>query len=300
MTGKDLLGGIEAGGTKFVCAVGTGPGDIEVAAFPTVSPDESIRRAVAFFREAAGTRLSSLGIASFGPINLDEKSSTYGRITTTPKAAWRDFDIVGAVAKALPVPVAFETDVNAAALAEGEWGAARDVDDYVYITVGTGIGGGIVVRRRPVHGLLHPEIGHLHVERREGDTFPGICPFHGNCLEGLASGPALAKRWGCPPESLPATHPAWELEAQYLGMALSTLVCTLSPQRFILGGGVMQQEGLLPAIRRNVARILNGYIDRPELRDAIDGYIVPSGLRNHSGVLGGIILAGQLLQRLKQ
>ena len=162
MTGKDLLGGIEAGGTKFVCAVGTGPDDLEVAAFPTVSPDESIRRAVAFFRGAAGPRLSSLGIASFGPIDLDEKSSTYGRITTTPKAAWRDFDIVGAVAKALPVPIAFETDVNAAALAEGEWGAARDVDDYVYITVGTGIGGGIVVRRRPVHGLLHPEIGHLH------------------------------------------------------------------------------------------------------------------------------------------
>ena len=299
MTGKHLLGGIEAGGTKFVCGIGTGPADLEVFTFPTSSPDDSIRRALAFFRGAAGPRLSSLGIASFGPIDPNRDSSRYGQITTTPKTAWRNFDIVGEVAKALPVPIAFETDVNAAALAEGEWGAARDVDDYVYITVGTGIGGGVVVNRRPVHGLLHPEIGHLHLAQREDDSFAGICPFHGNCLEGLASGPALAKRWGCPPESLPATHPAWELEAQYLSMSVCTLVYTLCPRRVILGGGVMQQNALFPMIRRNVVRLLNGYIDTAEFHDAIDSYIVSPRLGSHSGVLGAMLLGGQLLQRLQ-
>ena len=299
MTGMDLLGGIEAGGTKFVCGIGTGPDDLEVVAFPTVSPDDSIRRAVTFFRDAAGPRLSSLGIASFGPIDLNQKSSSYGHITTTPKTAWRNFDIVGAVAKALPVPVAFETDVNAAALAEGEWGATTDVDDYVYITVGTGIGGGVVVRRRPVHGLLHPEVGHLHLLQREDDSFAGTCPFHGNCLEGLASGPALAKRWGCPPESLPATHPAWQLEAQYLSIAVCTLIYTLCPHRFILGGGIMQQDALLPMIRRNVVRLLNGYLDKPEFH-ATDGYIVSPQLGGRSGVLGAMLLARQLLRPLKQ
>jgi fructokinase len=296
----DLLGGIEAGGTKFVCGIGTGPDDIEVVAFPTVSPDDSIRRAVTFFRDAAGSRLSSLGIASFGPIDLDQKSSSYGRMTTTPKAAWRNFDIVGAVAKAFPVPIALETDVNAAALAEGEWGAARDVDDYLYITVGTGIGGGVVVRRRPVHGLMHPEIGHLYLAQREDDSFAGICPFHGKCLEGLASGPALAKRWGCPPETLPAGHRAWELEAHYLSMAVCTLVCALCPHRFVVGGGVMHQDTLLPMIRRNVARLLNGYIEKSELREAIDAYIVSPRLGSHSGVLGAMLLAGRLLQRRKR
>lgn len=293
-----LLGGIEAGGTKFVCGVGTGPDDLEVVDFPTMSPDETIRRAVAFFRDTAGSRLSSLGIASFGPIDLNHKSSSYGHITTTPKAAWRNFDIVGIVAKALPVPIAFDTDVNAAALAEGRWGAGRDVDNYVYITVGTGIGGGVVVRRQPVHGLLHPEIGHLHVARREDDSFLGICPFHGSCLEGMASGPALARRWGCTPESLPAAHPAWELEAHYLSVALCTLIYTVCPQRIILGGGVMQQDALLPMIRRNVLRLLNGYIDKSELREA-DGYIVSPQLGSRSGVLGAMLLPGELRQRLK-
>ena len=295
-----ILGGIEAGGTKFVCGVGTGPDDLEVVAFPTVSPEECIRQAVAFFQRAAGSRLSSLGIASFGPIDLNRNSSTYGHITTTPKAAWRNFDIVGALGKALPVPIAFETDVNAAALAEGQWGAARDVADYVYITVGTGIGGGVVVERRPVHGLMHPEIGHLHLQQQEDDPFAGICPYHGNCLEGLASGPAIAKRWGCSPERLPATHPAWELEAQYLAVAVSTLVYTLSPHRFILGGGVMQQDALLPAIRRNLLRLLNRYIGKSELHEGIDGYIVRPGLSSHSGVLGAILLAGRLLEGVKQ
>jgi fructokinase len=289
----DVFGGIEAGGTKFVCGIGTGPEDLQVISFPTASPEESIPQAIRFFRNAAGSRLRGLGIASFGPIDLDANSATYGYITTTPKTAWREFNIVGALAKALAVPVAFETDVNAAALAEAEWGAARDVEDCLYITIGTGIGGGVVVRRRPVHGLLHPELGHLRVAHLEEDTFPGSCPFHGNCLEGLASGPALSKRWGCPAEELPANHPAWELEAHYVAHALSSVILTVSPHRIILGGGVMQQETLLPLIRRNVVLLLNGYIAKTQVKEGIDRYIVPPQLGRHSGVLGAILLAGR-------
>jgi fructokinase len=198
----------------------------------------------------------------------------------------------------LAVPVAFETDVNAAALAEAEWGASRDVEDSVYITVGTGIGGGVVVKGEAVHGLLHPEIGHIRVAHDlDKDPFTGSCQFHGDCLEGLASGPALSQRWGRPPENVPATHPAWELEAHYLASAIAILVYTLSPHRIVLGGGVMQQDALFPMIRRNVVRFMNGYIAKPQLREEIDRYIVPPGLGRYSGVLGAILLAGRCRQR---
>ncbi|HTL61454.1 MAG TPA: ROK family protein [Nitrospira sp.] len=287
----EIFGGIEAGGTKFICGIGTGPHDLQVVSFPTVAPDETIRQAIRFFRDAAGPRLSAVGIASFGPIDLDQKSATFGAITTTPKTAWRNVNLVRTMANALAVPVAIETDVNAAALAEAEWGAARGLEDCVYVTVGTGIGGGVVVRGRPVHGLLHPEIGHLRIPQLQEDGFPGSCPFHANCLEGLASGPALLKRWACAPESLPVTHPAWKFEAHYLAVAISTVLYTLSPQRIILGGGVMQQAVLFPMIRRNVMQIVNGYIDKPQVQESIDGYIVPPQLGTHSGVLGGILLA---------
>ena len=287
----DVFGGIEAGGTKFVCGIGTGPDDLETVSMPTAAPEESLPRAVEFFRTAAGHRLSAIGIACFGPIELDCKSPTFGEITTTPKRAWRNVNIVQAMAQALPVPVAFETDVNAAALAEAEWGAARGIEDCVYFTVGTGIGGGVVVGGRPVHGLLHPEIGHLRISQREDDRFAGSCPFHGNCLEGLASGPALTARWGCAPETLPSTHPAWEMEAHYLAVAVSTVLYTLSTHRIILGGGVMQQAVLFPMIRRNVRQILNGYIDKPQVNEAIDQYIVPPRLGRQSGVLGALLLA---------
>ena len=290
----DVFGGIEAGGTKFVCGLGTCPDDLEVHSFPTVAPAETIRQAIEFFRAKAGSRLTALGIASFGPIDLDPKSSTYGYITTTPKAAWRNFNLVGTLANALAVPVAFETDVNAAAFAEAKWGAARDVEDSVYITVGTGIGGGVVVKGNAIHGLSHPEIGHLRVPHDANkDPFTGSCPFHGDCLEGLASGPALSQRWGQPAENLPVAHPAWELEAHYLASALSTLIFTVSPQRVILGGGVMQQEALFPLIRRNVVRLMNGYVAKPQLNEDIDHYIVPPELGRHSGVLGAILLAGR-------
>jgi fructokinase len=287
----DLFGGIESGGTKFVCGIGNGPDTLEVASFPTGDPAESLQQAITFFRDFAGRRLTALGIASFGPIDLERTSPTYGYITTTPKTAWRHVDIVGILTRALAVPVAFETDVNAAALAEAKWGAARDVEDCVYITVGTGIGGGVLVNRRPVHGVLHPEIGHLRIPPLREDPFSGSCSFHGNCLEGLASGPALSARWGCSPERLPADHPAWDLEAHYLAVALVNLICSVSPRRIILGGGVLQQPVLLPLIRRKVVSMLNGYIAKPELNEAIDSYIVPPQLGRHSGVLGAILLA---------
>lgn len=293
-----VFGGIELGGTKFVCGIGTCPDDLEVHSFRTVGPVESVRQVIDFFQDKAGSRLAGLGIASFGPIDLDRTSATYGYITTTPKTAWRNFNLVGTLSKGLAVPVMFETDVNAAALAEAEWGASRGVEDSVYITVGTGIGGGVVVKGEAVHGLLHPEIGHIHVAHDlEKDPFTGRCQFHGDCLEGLASGPALSQRWGRPPEGLPATHPAWELEAHYLASAIAILVYTFSPQRIILGGGVMQQDALFPMIHRNVVHFMNGYIAKPQLREEIDRYIVPPGLGRHSGVLGAILLAGRCYQR---
>jgi len=289
-----LFGGIEAGGTKFVCGIGTRPNDLEVHAFPTVGPVETVKQAVQFFQVKGGAKLAGLGIASFGPIDLDRTSGTYGYITTTPKTAWRNFDLVGSLSKELALPVAYETDVNAAALAEAEWGVSRDVENSVYITVGTGIGGGVVVKGEAVHGLLHPEIGHIRVAHDlDKDPFTGSCQFHGDCLEGLASAPALSQRWGRPPESLPVTHPAWELEAHYLASAIAILVYTLSPHRIILGGGVMQHDRLFPMIRRNVEHFMNGYIAKPQLREEIDRYIVPAGLGRHSGVLGAILLAGR-------
>ena len=275
-------GGIEAGGTKFVCAVGSGPQDLERTTFPTTTPEETIARAIAFFRERAPLR--ALGIASFGPVDLDPRSETYGYITSTPKAGWANTDISGMVGRALGVQVRLDTDVNAAALAESQWGSARGLDDVVYLTVGTGIGGGALAGGRLVHGLVHPEMGHMRVPRdRYADTYPGVCPYHGDCLEGLASGPAIEQRWGTRAENLPADHLAWRLEARYLAAGVVNLVCTLSPRRVIMGGGVMEQAHLFPLIREEVATALNGYVALPE--------IGPPALGKDTGVLGAIALA---------
>ena len=289
-----LYGGIEAGGTKFVCAVGTGPDDIRAETrFPTTTPAETIQRVIQFFREQPEP-VTAVGIGSFGPVDPDPSSPTYGHITSTPKAGWRDTPVRDMVAEALGVPVAFDTDVNAAALGEHRWGAAQDVDSFIYLTVGTGIGGGCMVEGKLLHGLTHPELGHILIPREPHDRFPGICPYHGGCLEGLASGPAIKARWGNQAESLPPDHPAWLLEAHYLAEALASFICTLSPQRIILGGGVMQQAHLFPLIRQEVPQLLNGYIQSPAILSDIDRYIVPPGLGNRSGVLGAIALAQQL------
>ncbi|MBZ5608141.1 MAG: ROK family protein [Acidobacteriia bacterium] len=278
-----MLGGIEAGGTKFICAVGRHPGDLDIAEIPTTSPVETLRRVVEFFQ--ARPAVAAIGIASFGPVDLHPASATFGYITSTPKAAWRNFDLAGAIRRALSLPVAFDTDVNAAALAEFRWGAAQGLDTFLYVTVGTGIGGAAMVNGRLLHGRTHPEMGHIRVPHDlASDPFPGNCPYHGDCLEGLAAAPAIQARWGQAPHLLPAQHPAWDLEAHYLALGVVNWISTLSPERIILGGGVMLREEVLGGVRAKVAALLNGYIDAPD--------IVPPALGSRAGVLGAIALAG--------
>jgi fructokinase len=273
-------GGIEAGGTKFVCAVGASPSDLDLQEFPTTTPHETIARAAAFFQPRLP--LCSIGIGSFGPIDPQT-----GHITTTPKAAWRHFDFAGAIRQSLGVPVAFDTDVNAAALGEFRWGAAQGFDTFLYLTVGTGLGGGGMANGRLMHGRAHPEMGHIRVPHDwQRDPFPGNCPYHGDCLEGLAAAPAIQARWGQAPHLLPAGHAAWDLEAHYLALGLCNWICTVSPQRVILGGGIMTRAELLPMVRQKLAALLNGYLDVPE--------IVPPQLGPRAGVLGAIALAQQL------
>ena len=292
--GARLVSGIEAGGTKFVCAVGTGPDDVRAEArVPTTTPAETLGRVVAFFAEqAARAPLAALGVASFGPVDLDSRSPTFGRITTTPKPGWRDVDLVGPFRSALRVPVAFDTDVNAAALAEHRWGAGRGLGTLLYVTVGTGIGGGAVVDGRPLHGLVHPEMGHVRVPHdRARDPFDGVCPAHGDCWEGLATAPAIAARWGRPPETLPDDHPAWALEVDYLALGLANLVLTLSPERVVLGGGVMARAALYPLVRTGIGELLGGYLASPALAAGLTRYLVPPALGERAGVLGALWLA---------
>lgn len=290
-----IFGGIEAGGTKFVCILGSGAEDIRAETrFPTTSPEETIQRAVDFFRQGQKEHgeLSAIGIASFGPLDLHPNSSTCGHILSTTKPGWSNTNFVGAIQRALALPIGFDTDVNAAALGEWRWGAARGLDTFVYLTIGTGIGGGGMANGHLLHGLLHPEMGHLYVPHDwQADPFAGICPFHGDCLEGLASGPAIEKRWGQPGERLPVEHPAWALEAHYLALGLVNWIYTLSPQKVILGGGVMQQAQLFPLIRRDVQTLFNGYLQSPVILKNIDEYIIPPALGKRAGVFGALALA---------
>lgn len=292
------VGGIEAGGTKFVCAVGTGPDDVRAEArFPTTTPEETVARAVAFFREQekAHGRPAAIGIASFGPLDPNPASPTFGYITSTPKPRWANVDLAGAIRSALGVPVGFDTDVNIAGLGEWRWGAAQGLSNFIYLTVGTGIGGGVLIDGKPVHGLVHPELGHILIPHdRAADPYEGFCPYHGDCLEGMAAGPAIGQRWGRPAVELPPDHPAWDLEAHYLALALQMFICTLSPERIVLGGGVMEQRQLFPLVRRKVVACLNGYIQSPSILSHIDDYIVPPGLGNRAGVLGAFAQAQQV------
>ena len=285
-------GGIEAGGTKFVCAIASGPTDIlDETRFPTTTPDEAIGRAIEFFRGQQAA-LSAIGIASFGPVDPERGSPTYGYITSTPKPGWADVDFAGRVRRALDLPVGFDTDVNGAALAEHRWGAAQDLHTFLYLTIGTGIGGGGMIGGKLMHGLIHPEMGHILVRHdRATDPFQGICPFHGDCLEGLASGPALQARWGQPAESMTPDHPGWQLEAHYLALAVADLICILSPQRVIMGGGVMGARQLFPLIRGRTQDLLNGYVQSPQILQDVDRYIVAPALGSQAGVLGAIALA---------
>jgi fructokinase len=290
MSRRALYGGIEAGGTKWVCATGSGEGDVrESVTFPTTQPAETIARAVEFFTSNGPP--VAVGVGSFGPVDLHPASPTWGTITTTPKPGWANTDVLGALSAALDVPLGFDTDVNASALGEHRFGAAAGLETFCYLTVGTGIGGGGMADGALLHGLLHPEIGHMRIPHdRARDPFDGVCPYHGDCFEGLASGSALNARWGRPPEEIDDDD-AWLLEAEYLALGLLNVICMLSPQKLIVGGGVMNKPSLLPRVRRRVSELANGYFDAPELRDGIDGYIVAPALGDLAGVLGALELA---------
>lgn len=298
MTPK-LFGGIEGGGTKFVCAVGTDPDNLLAETrIATTSPKETMNKVVDFFRqqEERNGKLSSIGFACFGPLDPNPVSPTYGHILPTPKPDWSNTDVVGMLRETFDIPIAFDTDVNGAALGEWRWGAAQGLNTFLYLTVGTGIGGGAYVEGNLLHGLIHPEMGHILIRHdREHDPFAGTCPFHGDCFEGLACGMAVEKRWGTNSENLPADHPAWELEADYLAQALANYSMTFSPQRIILGGGIGSLPHLLPSVRTKTREYINGYIQSPVILQNIESYIVHPGLGNRSGVLGAIALAEQAI-----
>lgn len=287
----ELYGGIEAGGSKFICAAGSSPEDLAaVKEIATTTPAETIERVIDFFRGQRG--LVAIGIGSFGPVDLNISSPTYGYITTTPKPGWVFADLAGTIGRAMKIPVGFDTDVNAAGLGEHRWGAAQGLVNFIYLTVGTGIGGGGMINGKLMHGIIHPEMGHVRIPHdKVADPYSGHCPFHGDCFEGLACGPALEERWGQRAETLPVGHPAWSLEAHYLALALTNFICTLSPQRVILGGGIMEQASLFPLVRGNVRRLLNGYLQAKEILEDIEHYIVPPELGKLAGVLGAIALA---------
>jgi fructokinase len=286
-----VYGGIETGGTKWECAIGTGPKDLRATAtVPTTTPSETIERVVAFF-EREGP-VSGVGIGSFGPVDQKVDSATWGHITSTPKPGWAYTDVGPEIRGRLGVPVAFDTDVNAAALGERRWGAAQGLDTFCYITVGTGIGGGGMAAGALLHGLLHPEFGHMRIPHdRDLDPFDGVCPYHGDCWEGLASGRAIEARWGRPAVDLDEDEAVWLLEAHYLALGLVSVICVLSPERILLGGGVMNRGNLLPLVHREVHAILNGYLETTALGAGIGEYIRRPALGSRAGVLGAIALA---------
>ncbi|BCJ97199.1 ROK family protein [Anaerocolumna chitinilytica] len=283
-----LLGALEAGGTKMVLAIGNENGEIlEQTSIPTETPDITLPKIIDYFKDKD---IKALGIGSFGPIDLDRNSKTYGYITSTPKLAWVNCDIVGTLTKHLGVPVGFDTDVNGSALGEATWGSTKGVDSSIYITIGTGVGVGVYQNGKLLHGMLHPEAGHVLLSRHPEDSFTGACPYHSNCFEGLAAGPAIEKRWGKKAYELAPDHKAWELEAYYIAQALVGYIFTLSPHRIVLGGGVMHQTHLFPMIREQVITLINGYLKTPLLED-IDNYIVPAALNDDQGIMGCIKLA---------
>ncbi len=286
------LGGLEAGGTKMVLSVGDENGNIvKRLRLDTLSPSETVPPMLDFFRE---NEVEALGIGSFGPLDLDKKSKTYGSITATPKLPWRDYPLLSVMRDAVKVPALIDTDVNAAALGEAMLGAAKGLSSCAYVTIGTGIGGGIFVEGKLLHGLMHPELGHIPLRPREIDPLPcGVCPYHKGCLEGLASGPSIEKRWGVKPAELPENHPAWELEAEYLADMAASIVLMLSPEKIILGGGIMHVKGLIEKVRAKTIAALGGYVRRREILEGIDDYIVLPALGDNAGAVGALLLAAQ-------
>jgi fructokinase len=297
MSREKLYGGIEAGGTKFVCVVASGPGQVaDEIRFKTTTPEETLGRAVQFFQPYVdSTQVNAVGVGAFGPLDLNPKSPTYGFITATPKPGWSNTNVLGTLQQALNINIALDMDVNTAALGEYLWGASKGCDPSLYLTVGTGIGGGYIVNGRPLIGLLNLEMGHVRIPHSlDLDPFPGNCPFHGDCFEGLASGPAIEKRLGLAGALIPEDNPFWNVEADYIASALMNYILTLSPKKIILGGGVMQREFLFAKVRQRVCELLNGYVASKSLMENIDDYILPPGLGNQAGSLGAIALAMQM------
>ena len=286
------FGTLEAGGTKMVLSVGNENNELlEQKSIPTEAPEKTIPSMIDWFRDKG---IVSLGIGTFGPVDLKKDSSTYGWITKTPKPGWSDKPLLPPMQEALGVPALIDTDVNAAALAEWKLGAARGLDSCLYVTVGTGVGAGLVIEGKLVHGLVHPELGHMLLRQEEADPTPdGFCPYHRGCLEGLASGPAIEKRWGRKGYELPQEHEAWNLEASYLAQMCMNAVCAFSPEKIILGGGVMQQKHLFPLIREKTLLLLNNYVQAEKILKDIDSYIVEPGLGTKSGATGALLLARQ-------
>lgn len=285
-----MLAAIEAGGTKFVCAVGDENGNIvERVQIPTTVPEETIGKVIEFFK---GYSIEAIGIGSFGPIDINQESPTYGYITSTPKPGWKDYPFVQTLKDAFDVPVGFNTDVNAAALGEASLGAAKGLDSCLYITVGTGIGGGAIVQGKLLQGLSHPEMGHILVRRHHNDSYQGKCPYHQDCLEGLAAGPAIEERWGVKGAQLSERAEVWDLEGYYLAQAIMQYILILSPKKIILGGGVSHQQQVFDSIYKYLPELIQGYVSLPEL----SGYIVPPGLGDDAGITGSLMLAHQALQ----
>ena len=281
------LGAIELGGTKTVVAIGRSDGEVmKEERFPTTQPEETLQRAVDWLK--CEGEISHIGVASFGPIRVDPKANDFGTMLATPKAGWKGFPVAKFLSDAFDgLEVILDTDVNAAALSEAKLGAAKGFEDVVYITVGTGIGGGVLSGGRLIHGTMHPEFGHVKVPRCPGDDFAGCCPFHQDCLEGMASGPAIEKRWGIEGRDLPAGHPAWETEAWYLAHGILSLLAILSPSIVVLGGGVPQAEGLHDRVNRILKEISAGYF--PVL-DSDRTFVVPPALGQEAGIKGALLL----------
>lgn len=291
------IGAIEAGGTKFVCGIGSEQGHMEEwCSFPTEHPEITLAKVSDYFRDKG---VEAIGIGSFGPIDLKPDSPTYGYITTTPKSEWENCNVVGILKREFTVPFGWDTDVNAAALGEVTWGAAQGLDNCVYYTIGTGVGVGLIAGGKRIHGLLHPEGGHIRTRRHPQDHFAGLCKYHGDCLEGLAAGPAIEARWQTHGSELPTDHLAWEVESFYIAESITTTILLHSPQKIILGGGVMQQMHLFPMIREQVIHNLHGYVNVPELLQHIDQYIVPPGLGQHAGLYGALALGIEALNQVK-
>lgn len=294
-----IYGALEAGGTKMVMSILDDTGEMsERVTIPTESPNRTVELIIDFF---AKRNIEALGICSFGPLDLNPASDTYGYITSTPKLQWRDYPLLPVMTAALQVPVMLDTNCNGAALAEVKKGIARSGGSCLYVTVGNGIGGGIAMHGHPVHGMMHPEMGHQLVVPDPRDPAPvGFCPYHKSCLEGLASGPAMEKRWGTKPENLPDDHVAWDIEAGYLAQMCHNAIMMMSPARIVLGGGVMQHEALFPMIRQKTLALLGGYINTPQMANGLENYIVAPGLGTNSVVTGAWLLAKKALEESKQ